>query len=207
MIIIDNVAQGSEEWFGLKLGKPSSSNFSKILTAKGRDSATAERYMFDLAMERVTGKKKDGFKSAAMENGNEMEPESRRFYEFKHNCDVDQVAVVFKNDKKLFLCSPDGLIRNKKAGLELKNVEDFTQWGYIQNPDSLVAKYHRQLQGSLFITGYDYWDIMSYNPNLDPVEVRVYPNLDFHDILQVKLERFCAELDELTARIKALSEY
>ena len=39
MIILDH-EQGTEEWFAARLGKPSASNFSKLITATGKPSSS-----------------------------------------------------------------------------------------------------------------------------------------------------------------------
>ena len=44
MQIIRDIPQGSEEWTQLRLGVATASNFNKIITATGKESATLEKY-------------------------------------------------------------------------------------------------------------------------------------------------------------------
>ena len=55
MIIIE-CEQNSEQWWQEKLGKPSASNASRIITNDGKPSKQREGYMFELAGEIITGK-------------------------------------------------------------------------------------------------------------------------------------------------------
>ena len=76
-MIAADCAQGTEEWEALRVGIPSASNFDKILTPKGEPSKQAEKYLYTLAVERVTGKREESYQSAAMVRGNEVEAEAR----------------------------------------------------------------------------------------------------------------------------------
>ena len=74
--------QHTPEWFAARCGVPGASSFDKIVTTKGEASKQAEKYMWQLAGERVAGKSEETFKSAAMERGTIMEAEARETYEF-----------------------------------------------------------------------------------------------------------------------------
>lgn len=204
MIIIEDIEQGSPKWFALRCGIPSASNFDKIVTTKGEPSKQSERYMFDLAMERIRGEKIEGYSSGPMAAGIEAEPESRKYYEFINGVQVKQVALCYRDERKIFSCSPDGLIVENNAGLELKNPIPWTHWHYMQNPKSLIKAYYQQIQGGLYVTGADYWDIMSYSPNLRAVIERVFPDKEFHLKLGAALEIFCEDLDNLTEKIRRI---
>ena len=52
MIILDH-EQGTEEWFAARLGKPSASNFGKLITATGKPSTSADGYINQLIAERL----------------------------------------------------------------------------------------------------------------------------------------------------------
>ena len=62
-IIIDNIQQGSDDWFKEKLGKPSASNASKILTNNGTPSTQRTSYLYELVAERITGKREENYKN------------------------------------------------------------------------------------------------------------------------------------------------
>ena len=52
MIILDH-EQGSEEWLAARLGKPSASSFSKLITQTGKPSSSADGYINELIAERL----------------------------------------------------------------------------------------------------------------------------------------------------------
>ena len=199
-MIIVNLIQGSEEWFKEKLGKPSASNASKIITNDGKPSKQRTGYLYELAGELLTSKREEGYKNANMELGNEREDESRKYYELTHNVEVTQVGVIYKDEQKKFLCSPDGIIK-EKYGLELKNVLPKTQVKYLLE-NKLPEDYFGQCQMSLYITGFDYWQFLSYVPAMKPLFVRVEPDKAYQKALQVELEIFVDELEKTVKKLR-----
>jgi len=201
MIIIDNIQQGTPEWLTEKLGKPSASNIDKIITNEGKISKQREGYLYELAGEVITGRQENSFKSVAMEQGTERENESRNFFEFISGATIKQVGDIYKDERKLFLCSPDGILEDKKEGLELKNPLAKTQIKYLLD-GKLPSEYYGQIQMSLYVTGYDYWNFVSYVPGMKPLILRVEPNKQYQTILKVELEVFCEELKTIVNKIK-----
>jgi hypothetical protein len=203
MIVIDDIEQGSPEWFALKLGKPSASNMHKIIGSRGTISAKQrEPYLYELAAERITGKAEEGYKSQAMEVGNAREQRSRSHYEFIHGVEVEQVGVVYKDETRKYLCSPDGLI-DRARGLELKNVLPKTQIAYLFS-GKVPTTYFVQVQASLFICEMDRWDFMSYCPGLKSLIIKVGRDSAFISKLKVAIDDFVDELEEVTEKIKGL---
>jgi len=200
MIILDKLIQGTDEWMLEKIGKTSASNASRIITNGGKPSKQREGYLYELAAEAVTGVKAESYKNANMEEGNDREEESRKLFEMVNNVEVEQVGVIYKDEKKEFLCSPDGLI-NREEGLELKNVLPKTQAKYLHK-GTLPSDYFGQIQMSLFITGFKLWWFCSYSPGMKPLIIPVEPDKDFHIKLQVDLEIFCQDLQEIINKIK-----
>lgn len=199
-MIIVNLEQGSDEWFKEKLGKPSASNVSKIITNDGKPSKQRLGYLYELAGEIITGKQEEGYKNANMELGNERESESRSYYELTHNVEVAQVGVIYKDEQKKFLCSPDGIVLAQEHGLELKNVLPKTQVKYLLD-NTLPSDYFGQCQMSLYITGFKYWQFLSYVPLMKPLLIKVEPDKAYQKALQIELELFCDELDSVVKKI------
>ncbi len=203
MIILDLV-QGSPEWVKEKLGKPSASNVSKIITNSGEPSKQRQGYMDELAAEIITGEAEEGYKNGIMEMGNERESESRSFYELTNGVEVKTVGVIYKDEAKEFLCSPDGIIyKGKKPlhGLELKNVLGKTQVRRLLD-NSLPSEYFGQIQMSLYITGFEFWDWCSYRPKMKPLVVRVPRDEKYIKALSIELEVFTKQLKDTVKRIK-----
>ena len=201
-MIIEYMPQQGEEWLEAKKGIPSASNFDKIIKANGQPSAQAERYMFDLAMERLRGRK-ESYTNRSILAGIEREPESRDYYSLINGVDIEEVGLVYFDERKLFCCSPDGLyLPDRKKGLELKNPEEWTHYQYMQNPEKLLSDYHRQVHGSLAITGAKEWDIMSYCPPLKEVIVTVKRDQAFCATILTEVVKFCLDLDKLTDELR-----
>ncbi len=199
MIVID-CEQNSEQWFKEKLGKPSASNASRIITNSGEPSKQRTAYLFELAAEIVTGKTTESYTNGIIQAGLEREDESRKYYELIKRMKVKQVGVIYKDDKKEFLCSPDGIVRNK-WGVELKNVLPKTQVKYLLD-NKLPEEYFSQIQFSLYVTGFKFWDILTYSPGLKPLLLRIYRDEKFIHALHRELSIFCKELKETVKKIK-----
>ena len=202
MIIVNfPEGQGSDAWLTEKLGKPSASNASMIVTTKGEPSKSQEGYLDELAAEIIRGQKDDGYRSQCMEVGNLRESESRAFYELHHDVEVTEVGLVYKDERKHFLCSPDALIPASKRGVEFKNVLGKTQSKRLRE-NRLPTEYFTQVQTSLYVTDYESWDWMSYCPGMKPLIIRVERDEVFIKKFALELEVFCHRLEEIVNQIK-----
>lgn len=200
MIILKDFEQGSEQWFNEKLGKPSASNASKIITNEGKPSKQRESYLYSLAAECITKHREETYRNSIMEEGKKREEESRRYYEFIKDVEVEQVGVVYKNERKQFLCSPDGIVNNK-YGLELKNPLPKTQVKYLLD-NKLPSEYFSQVQFSLYVTSFKFWDFLSYYSGLKPFIIRVERDEKFITALKIELQLACEEIDRLVEKLK-----
>jgi putative phage-type endonuclease len=107
------VAQGNEAWKMMRLGKITASRIADIMATGrgGKPSATRENYLTDLALERLTGSlTPEGYTSAAMEHGKELEAIARAEYELRTGADVDEVDFIDHPDLPNAGASPDGLV-------------------------------------------------------------------------------------------------
>jgi len=197
MKIIDCI-QGSEEWYDAKCGVPTSSNFDKIITTKGEKSKQAEKYMFRLAGEKITGKHEDTYSNDNMQRGIEMEREAGQLYEIISGKTVTQVGFCLA-DNGNYGASPDRLIESDGL-LEIKCPLLSTHVSYLIN-NKLPYEYFQQVQGQLFVTGRDYLDFMSYFPGIKPFIARVTPNKEFQEKLKVELIVFCLLLKDTIKKI------
>lgn len=198
-MICVNVEQGSPEWFALRAGIPTASNFDKIITSKGEPSKQAQKYMYQLAGERILGTCEQGYTNHHMERGKIVEEEARQYYELVNDVLVEQVGLCYKNDKRRFSCSPDGII-GSQGGLEIKCPTIAVHVEYLKG-NKLPTTYFQQVQGSLYVCEVDYWDFLSYYPGLKKLEIRIDPDFKFHRMLESRLNEFCDQLDELVKEI------
>jgi len=183
-MIISPHDQGTDAWLAARLGKPSASMFSKLITMTGKPSASADAYINQLLGERITGKSEPHYQSEAMALGTEREPLARADYEFIVGNTVDQYGFIL-DDSESYGCSPDGLIGDSSigdssgGGLEIKCPAQTTQAGYWRDPQSGVKKYYQQIQGCMWVTGRKWWDFFSYHPDMPHVLVRVERNEEY----------------------------
>jgi len=197
---IIEIEQRSEQWFTEKLGKPSASCFDRIITAKGAASKQSDGYMYELAGQRITGKHEDGYTNTFMQRGIDLEDEARDLFELVTGLNVTQVGLVCE-DSERYLCSPDGLIMDQSAGLEIKSPIMKTHVEYLIK-DQLPATYFHQAQGSMLVTGFSYWYFMSYYPAM-PVFIKIIDrDAQFCVALSKALDAFCDDLDALTEKLR-----
>jgi len=135
-----------------------------------------------LIAETLLGQFEDNEESDWMNRGSNLEDIAADDYAFTHDVDLQRIGFCTTDDG-LIGCSPDRFIVGKNAGLEIKNPSAAKHISYILNPDSLMDAYRSQVLGSLWITGFDYWDLMSYHPYLPRVIVRCEPDATFNLII------------------------
>ena len=167
---VSDCEQGSQEWLQSRLGKPTASNFGKLITSTGKPSASADSYINELIAQRITGELPEFFKSEAMERGNELEPHAKASYEFTHDVDVVEVGLCLHDEYECG-ASPDGLI-GEDGGIEIKCPLPHTHVAYLRAGE-VPSKYIPQIQGCMWITGRKWWDFMSYHPAMENLIVRV----------------------------------
>lgn len=199
-MIIETMEQLKPEWFAARCGIPSASRFNEIVTSTGNPSKQAKNYMFTLAGERIIGMKSEGYQSPAMKRGTELEPEARALYEFTQNVQVVQVGIVYKDGRKRYSCSPDGLV-GEDGGLEIKCPNLSTHVEYLLD-GKMPTTYICQVQGSLMITGRKWWDFLSYYPGMDPFLIRVERDEKLISAMGEQLELFCDELDKTVEKLR-----
>ena len=187
MIVLD-VEQGTDEWFQARLGIPTASCFSKIITGTGKASTSAEGYRRELLAEWKLGRPLESFKSDWMDRGNELEEEARNYYGFMVR-PVEQGKFCYLDERKLIGCSPDAM------GLEIKCPKASTQVDYLLR-GKMPTKYVPQVQGCLWITESDQWDFIAYHPELDPLIVTVKRDAEYIDKMATIIEKFVAKMME-----------
>ncbi|MEN6423335.1 MAG: lambda exonuclease family protein [Smithella sp.] len=198
-IIIDSFEQHSEEWFAAICGNVGASNIDKIITTTGARSKQREDFMYQLAGERICGKREETFQSQAMKNGREREANARSVFSMIQGIEVKQVGVVYKDEWKLCHCSPDGLTEN--SGLEMKNPMMKTHVRYLLN-GKLPTDYFCQIQMSLYVTERDLWYFMSYYDGIKPLIIECRRDEAFIKKLSEELDAFNMELLTIVEKLK-----
>ena len=191
--------QRTDEWFKARLTYPTASCFDRIVTTKGIQSKQRVGYMYQLAGEIITGEREQGYQSADMLRGTELEPQARLVYEMENEVEVEQVGFRL-HESGLYGGSCDGLIGDTGM-IEIKCPKATTHIDYLEN-GKMPTTYFQQVQGYLLIYGREWCDFFSYFPGMKCFQIRVYPDLEFHQQLHDELVIFCKELQALVDKVR-----
>lgn len=198
MKILD-LEQGTIEWLQARLGCPSGSGFSKLITSSGTPSSSAETYINQLIAECITGESTFVQKTEWMERGNELEPIARMNYELETDREVTEVGFCM-HDTLHCGVSPDGLIGDD-GGIEIKCPAPSTHVKYLRK-GKLPSEYKAQVQGCLWITERKWWDFMSFHPQMPNLLIRVYRDDEYINQLERLVTHACQIIEKEVADIK-----
>lgn len=205
-MIIHDMPQGSPEWKLARLGKPSASNFSRIITAAKADlSKAGDDYLCQLIGECVAPDWVYWEGNKATERGTALEPEARAAFGNHTGLLVKEVGFITRDDGVIG-CSPDGLIYddadNLVAGLEIKcpSPKEFVSY---QLDGVLPEQYKQQLHGGMAVTGLDQWHFFAYFPGLKPFHLIVQRD-EYTEKLSAALDIFLGKYQTAYAKAMAL---
>lgn len=203
MIEVFNFDQRSPEWIKSRLGIPTASRFSAILSRGS--GKTRERYKRQLASEIVEGEPFEPFVSGHTDRGQAMEAEALSVYKDRLGIDVHHVGFI-RNGR--MGASPDGLI-GETGGLEIKTALPHIQTKRLKF-NRLPPEYVAQVQGNMLVSERDFWDFFSYPvnyPEVDVLYLRVDRDEGYIKNLRAEIERFNDEVLELVEEIKDLPRW
>ena len=206
---MSSIVQGSPEWHALRIGKVTASRVADVLSkAKTGESASRRNLRTELIVERLTGKKTEGFTNAAMEWGVETEPLARAAYKVATGNLVDQVAFVDHPTIKWFGCSPDGLVGDDGL-VEIKCPQSTTHLEYLE-ADQPPKKYIPQMMAQMACTGRKWCDFVSFDPRLpDGLQlfiVRVNADDKYILAMENEVTEFLAEVEATVASLNKRME-
>jgi len=175
---IHDLEQGSDEWFALRKGRLTASQYDKVFNQKTLklNNATAIKHMDGMLAE-LFYKEKDliTFKpSWAMERGTRLEPVARIDFELREGIEVNEVGFVTNEAFGDHIgCSPDGLVDGGKGGIEIKCPMPKAHNKYHRE-GVLPKVYRAQVHGCMAVCEADYWWFTSYCPNFKDFTLKVY---------------------------------
>ena len=198
-----DVAQNSEEWFQLRIGKATGSNFGKFMANFGKAFGDpAKRYALQLALERVTGRKAEfSFSSDDMERGHLQEPVARMLYEESRFVEVTNGGFY---DCGEYGDSPDGLV-GLDGVLEIKSVTAGVHWDTLKR-GSFDPAYRWQLVGHLDCSGRDWVDFVSYCSDF-PEEGQLIVYRSTRDDFKEELAQLAERRAEFLALVQTIKNY
>jgi len=180
--------------------KPTSKSIDKVLAGGRVDmpSVPARRYAWLLAQERIAGQPLDEtFQTFAMRRGQELEPRAREAYEARFGVMVEPAGILLTDDR-LYGYSTDGQVFGQNGGVEIKCPIDADKLGSAwEAPETAEAEYLDQMDGGIWLTGWDWIDLVIYCPWLESVGKDLFVKRIWRD--DDRIEALEADLVEFTA--------
>lgn len=207
--VFDEIEQGSEAWFDLRLALPTASNF-KIIMASGKDgdeSKTRARLLDRMVAEHFTKKPANTYENDQMRRGRTMEAAALEHYGFTRGVEVARVGFVRRTIKRppfpdlVVGCSPDGLV-GKDRVVQIKTMEPELIIGMVRR-GTFPSEHRAQCQGELWVTGRQVCDLKIFYEGC-PVG-RTFPiQRDDAYITEIRnaVERFDYEMRQIIADIE-----
>jgi hypothetical protein len=170
------IDQRSPEWHAARLGKLTGSRACDMCaTIKSGEAAARRHLRTQLVLERLTGKSQEPtYQSAAMVQGIEREVDAQALYEAVTGRFLVSTGFV-AHDTLAAGCSLDGHVGDFDGIIEIKSPLAATHLEYLRT-GIVPNDYLKQILHGLWITGAQWCDWVSYNP-------------DFPEALQVRLVR------------------
>lgn len=192
-ILVHHVTQGTPEWFSLRLGIPTASQFGRIITPTGRPSSQSVSYISELIQEIATGRQRSFGGNEWTERGKELEPKAAQHYEAITGTKTESTGI-FTDRRRLVGCSPDRLV-GLKGLLEIKCPAPHNHVKFLQTQE-MNMRYYPQVQGQLLVTGREWVDFFSYHPEHKCLTVRIYRNEQYLAVLTDLLHEFIDTLNQ-----------
>ena len=203
----EQLVQGSAEWHAARTGKITASRLNDLMKkTKYGESTYKTRLRMELAIERITGKSASSIQmNQAMRDGIEREPDARALYEAVSG---NEVALCGSFDHPEIVntsASPDGLIREHNAILEIKCPTAVTH-SYNLMSDTMPKNYIYQVQHQIQCTESDYGVFCSYHPDF-PADLRlkivkVERDDEVIKSLNEAIRQFDIEIEDLVIKIR-----
>lgn len=203
------IAQGSPEWFAQRLGRVTASRVADVVAkTKSGPSASRTSYMTELALERITGARQEGFTNAAMAWGTDNEPLARAAYEALTGELVEEVSMITHPTILMSGASPDGLV-GKHGLLETKCPNSATHMDTLMS-EKPQGKYITQMMWQMSCTQRNWCDFASFDPrfpqHLQLFTVRVMRDDVLIKSLENEVSLFLEELDAMVTKLNNLKK-
>lgn len=189
-----DMEQRSEAWFRARAGRPTASQFHRIITPAGKDSAGWADYATELIAEALQPEhiSAEFYGNRHTERGEQLEPEALAWAEEQMpGLRIEQAGFVTRDDETIG-CSPDGLLVDANgeyvAGIEVKSPLAKNHGKYLL-ANEVPGKYKPQVHGSMAVTGLRWWYFVSYSTRLRPMILRVEWD-SYTDKVSDALDRF-----------------
>jgi hypothetical protein len=197
MQLIDCV-QGTPEWFKVRSGIPTASEFATVMAngKAGAESKTRATYMRKLAGEIITGDPMEVYTNGHMERGKIMEEEAREYYAFLNDIEPERVGFVMNGRKG---CSPDSFV-TANGMMEVKTALPHILIDFLLK-NEFPPEHKAQCQGGLWVCEREWIDLIVYWPKLPPLIKRAYRDEEYIKVMSQAVDKFNEELDKMVETI------
>lgn len=199
-----DIEQRTPEWLELHLGRPTGSQFHRVVTKKGNlATETAKTYKWQLLSERIFGvsfaPKIDMI--PAVRHGVEYEGPAREDLIKRLGRPVERGGVVMSADKRL-LVSPDGWVGDTPVEIKCPQLP-----GQLKNLIEDPRDHWPQLQGQIMLSQADWLFFWSWHPCTPPRLLQVQRDQTFCNQLNYELRQFCDDLERTEDDLRKLGEF
>lgn len=193
---IHDVDQNSDEWYSLRCGVPTASEFSNIITSAGAPSKSLRPYAAQLAADAFAGMPLERWQGNQWtDRGHELEDRARAAYELAHGVDAVRVGFVTNYGAG---ASPDSLVGDAGA-CEIKCLSPkhhVLALAYVRKHGRCPTDYVAQCHGQILICERQWVDLWFWHPELPSVAVRVERDDEFQASLRKQIQAVIAERDQ-----------
>ena len=206
-MFIHTCEQGTEEWYALRAGLPTASEFKKLVSGTGQLSKSLKEYAITLANEKHAGKPLEQWTGNQWtERGKEIEDNARERYQYLNDVEAEQIGFVTdRKVKPAYGCSPDSLVGDDGM-LEikcLKNENHTKALMYYRENEKLLPDYVSQTQGQMLVCERKWCDLMFFHPDLPSLTIRQYPDPEFVKKLKSQIRAVNVERDRVLKIIQS----
>lgn len=172
-----------------------------------RRTGASLQLMRELAFERTANAVKHSVDGRALEWGRDTEGHAQEAYEMQSGNTVVASSFLVHPKYPFIGCSPDGLVNDDPwgpGGTESKCPH--SEQVHIRTwLEGMPEDHTAQVQGSMFVTGREWWDFISFDPRQAP-ELRLYVQRIYRDDayiaeLECDLLQFEIELQGLVRKL------
>jgi hypothetical protein len=204
-----NMRQRSPEWYAIRTGVVTASDFGKAIDIlkSGKPSAERLRLLDDKVTERITHDLTRHFTNDAMKRGQDLEADAITAYESFTGHLTNTVGFVMHDTLKIG-CSPDALC-GAGGMAEVKCPASGTEMvkAWLDMPSFLEA-YEPQIRGQMWLCERDWCDLVVYHPKFPLLVHRVFEDSVKTKDLADKVIAFEAEVTEkYVAMLHKFSEH
>ena len=199
LTILDDLEQGTPEWFAARRGIVTASVVGKLLTPtlKIADNDTSRDLTTTLAAERICGWTEETPMTADMWRGVDSEPIARDIYSGHYQQAVEVGFMLWQEDGWQLGYSPDGLV-GVDGLIEIKAPRAKTHLNTIL-ADRVPPFYMGQLQAGLLVSGRNWIDFVSYVGGMPLFVKRVLPDPAWFDAITAAVAQFEQRATQIVA--------